>query len=126
MGSSGPRTIKGFSTQAESKMYNGCPGCPYHHYSQFYDYYGDFDYADKWVTAALDGTAYTPTNAFFEYARPSDASMRRSTGRAEAAVWDAVGVTKDEAASVALRAALSCCTTGLTSFAFWDEKKTLV
>merc|ERR1719156_331044 len=25
----------------------------------FYDYYGDFDYADKWVSAALDGTSMT-------------------------------------------------------------------
>ena len=41
------RTIQGFSTGAEAKMYDGCPGCPYHHYSMFYDYYGDFDYADK-------------------------------------------------------------------------------
>ena len=50
------RTMKGFSTGAQSKMYDGCPGCPYKHYKQFYDYYGDFDYADKWVSAALAGT----------------------------------------------------------------------
>ena len=31
-------------------------GCPYATYSRFYDYYGDFDYADKWVSAALAGT----------------------------------------------------------------------
>ena len=47
------RTLKGFSTGAQGKMYDGCPGCPYKHYEQFYDYYGDFDYADKWVSAAL-------------------------------------------------------------------------
>ena len=41
------RTLKGFSTGAQGKMYDGCPGCPYKHYKQFYDYYGDFDYADK-------------------------------------------------------------------------------
>ena len=41
------RTLQGFSTGAQSKMYDGCPGCPYKHYKQFYDYYGDFDYADK-------------------------------------------------------------------------------
>ena len=50
------RTLKGFSTGAQAKMYDGCPGCPYRHYSMFYDYYGDFDYADKWVSAALGGT----------------------------------------------------------------------
>ena len=49
------RTMKGFSTGAKGKMYDGCPGCPYRHYKMFYDYYGDFDYADKWVSAALAG-----------------------------------------------------------------------
>ena len=48
--------MKGFSTSAEAKMYNGCAGCPYKTFSAFYDYYGDFDYADKWVSAALNGT----------------------------------------------------------------------
>ena len=52
----GLRTMKGFSTSAESRMYNGCVGCPYKTFSAFYDYYEDFDYADKWVSAALDGT----------------------------------------------------------------------
>ena len=37
-------------------MYDNCPGCPHKHYEQFYDYYGDFNYADKWVSAALAGT----------------------------------------------------------------------
>ena len=50
------RTLKGFSTRCQYKMYDGCPGCPYKHYKMFYDYYGDFDYADKWVSAALAGT----------------------------------------------------------------------
>ena len=50
---SGNRTLEGFSTSAQSKMYDDCPGCPYKHYEMFYDYYGDFDYADKWVSAAL-------------------------------------------------------------------------
>ena len=53
------RTMKGFSTGAQGKMYDGCPGCPYRHYKMFYDYYGDFDYADKWVSAALAGTDMT-------------------------------------------------------------------
>ena len=31
-------------------------GTSYKHYQRFYDYYGDYDYADKWVSAALAGT----------------------------------------------------------------------
>merc|ERR1719353_1894444 len=63
------RTLQGFSTGAKSKMYDGtatnddgslkCPGCPYKHYKQFYDYYGAFTYADDWALAALDGTELT-------------------------------------------------------------------
>merc|ERR1719160_1888371 len=32
------RTMKGFSTGAKGKMYDGdsCPGCPYRHYKMFY------------------------------------------------------------------------------------------
>merc|ERR1719443_1783478 len=37
-------------------MYSGCPGCPYDTYMDFYNYYGDLDYADKLVTCAFDGT----------------------------------------------------------------------
>jgi Notch-like protein len=58
-------TLKGFSTGAQGKMYDGCPGCPYRHYKMFYDYYGDFDYADKWVSAALAGQDMTFTSGKF-------------------------------------------------------------
>jgi hypothetical protein len=52
------RTLQGFATVATTtaKMWSGCPNCPYEDFSKFYTYYGDLDYADKYVTAALDGT----------------------------------------------------------------------
>ena len=56
------RTLQGFSTKAKAKMYD-IPSGPYKTYKKFYDYYGDFDYANRWVMAALYGTTYTPTNA---------------------------------------------------------------
>merc|ERR1740139_1750688 len=37
-------------------MYDSPNGCPYKTYRKFYNYYGDYDYADKWVSAALNGT----------------------------------------------------------------------
>ena len=64
----GKRTLQGFSTGAQAKMYD-CPsdttktyanGCPYTSYKPYYDYYGDYSYADSLVTAAFDKTA-TPT-----------------------------------------------------------------
>eukprot|EP00966_Prymnesium_polylepis_P195865 4539709-Prymnesium_polylepis.2 len=51
------RTIRGFSTGAQAKMFDSCPGCPYKDYQMAYNYYGDFDFGDKWVLAAVTGTA---------------------------------------------------------------------
>jgi len=50
------RTLKKLSTDAELKMYR-CDSCPHPTYRKFRDYYGHFDYADKWITAAFDGTS---------------------------------------------------------------------
>ena len=48
----------------------------------FYDYYGDFDYADKWVTAALSGASMS-----FSSGRhgPNDFSALGDAARVEAA-----------------------------------------
>jgi len=70
------RTIQGFSTAAQSKMYTSCPGCPYFDYKMYYDYYGEFDYADKWVSAALDGTKFDLTNGDADFSVFNDASTR--------------------------------------------------
>ena len=56
------RTLQKFSIYAKGRMWD-IPSGPYKTYKKFYEYYGDFDYADKWVMAALDGTTYTPANA---------------------------------------------------------------
>merc|ERR1740115_326375 len=88
------RTLKGFSTKAQGKMYDGaalkegsttalvCPGCPYKHYKMFYDYYSDFDYADKWVSAALGGTDMTFTSGKFG---PNNFATMHTDARVEAA-----------------------------------------
>ena len=75
------RTIQGFSTGAQAKMYDGCPGCPYKHYKQFYDYYGSFTYADDWALAALDGTTLTfAANASltFNFGDAADAARKEA------------------------------------------------
>ena len=78
---SGLRTMKGFSTSAEGKMYNDCVGCPYKTFSAFYDYYEDFDFADKLVSAALHGT-----NMAFSSGRhgPNDFATLGDAARIEA------------------------------------------
>jgi len=56
------RTIKGFSTNAGAKMSNWAT------FTKFKNYYnGDADYADKWVSAALDGTSYGNFGDFSTY-----------------------------------------------------------
>ena len=45
-------------------MYGNCTGCPHKTYMRFVSYYGDYDYADKWVSAALAGTNMTFSNGY--------------------------------------------------------------
>jgi len=49
------RTIQGFSTAAKAKMNDCDNGCPYPEPKKYFDYFGDFDYADKWIMAGLTG-----------------------------------------------------------------------
>ena len=56
--------LQGFSTATADKMYGNCPGCPHKTYMRFVSYYGDYDYADKWVSAALAGTNMTFSNGY--------------------------------------------------------------
>ena len=90
------RTLRGFSTNAKARMYDKsdkCVGCPYKTYLKFYEYYGDFDYADKWVMAALDNTTYTPANAATTHApgfsSSEDAARKEAVqkGTAYMVVW---------------------------------------
>jgi len=61
------RTLMGFSTAAQAKMYACSNGCPHDEYMKFYNYYGQFDYAHQWVNAAMTGgkTDFTNGNADF-------------------------------------------------------------
>ena len=86
------RTLQGFSTKAQWKMYEGCPGCPYKHYKQFYDYYGSFTYADDWALAALDGTTLTfgaPASLDFNFGDAADAARKEAVkkGTVNMHVW---------------------------------------
>mmetsp|Transcript_36492 Transcript_36492/g.40608 ORF Transcript_36492/g.40608 Transcript_36492/m.40608 type:complete len:513 (+) Transcript_36492:131-1669(+) len=49
------RSIQGFSTGAQKKMAE-CDNCPYKMYQQFYNYYGQYDYANQIVLAAFSGS----------------------------------------------------------------------
>jgi len=48
------RSMAGFSTSAQKKMYE-CDNCPYKLYQKFYNYYGAYDYANQLVLAAFGG-----------------------------------------------------------------------
>jgi Notch-like protein len=86
------RTLQGFSTGAQGRMYDGCSGCPYTHYKQFYDYYGSFTYADDWALAALHGTTLTygaPASVSFNFGTASNWARREAIkkGTAYMHVW---------------------------------------
>lgn len=61
------RTIQQFSVRAEAQMHNCDVGCPYRTVEKFRDYYGFFDYGDKWIEAAFEGrgTSFDRGNANF-------------------------------------------------------------
>ncbi|KAL7534104.1 hypothetical protein ACHAWF_004720 [Thalassiosira exigua] len=63
------RTIAGFSKGAREKMFEGCNGCPYSDFEDFFNYYGVHDYADQWVQAAFNGdhTNFHNGNADFAH-----------------------------------------------------------
>jgi len=48
------RTLAGMSAEAEMKMWE-CKHCPFPEYEKFYNYYGEFNYADRIVTHAFRG-----------------------------------------------------------------------
>lgn len=73
------RTIKGFSTSVKSKMLD-CPSCPYTDAGYFVSYYGNPDYADKWINAALVGGK----TDFISGRGNADFKMYNLSGRAEA------------------------------------------
>jgi len=56
------RTIQGFSTDAGKKMYTCDDGCPFEDYEKYYNYYGEFDYANRWIVAAFGNAKTTFTN----------------------------------------------------------------
>lgn len=61
------RTLQGFSLEAQAKMYECGPSCPYPTYDKFFRYYGIHDYANQWVLAAFNrgGTNFAKGNADF-------------------------------------------------------------
>ena len=60
------RSIKLFSTNAHTMLYQ-CVNCPYKDYQKFVDYYGEYDYANQFITAAYNAapTSFVNGNADF-------------------------------------------------------------
>ena len=69
------RTLRGFSTGAKAKMWDGCLGCPYTHYSLFYEYYGNFNYGDMCDSA---GPPFAPSLLVHTHGRCVDRKRCRA------------------------------------------------
>eukprot|EP00544_Gedaniella_sp_CCMP2646_P002188 CAMPEP_0202507198 /NCGR_PEP_ID=MMETSP1361-20130828/51594_1 /ASSEMBLY_ACC=CAM_ASM_000849 /TAXON_ID=210615 /ORGANISM="Staurosira complex sp., Strain CCMP2646" /LENGTH=557 /DNA_ID=CAMNT_0049141305 /DNA_START=2378 /DNA_END=4051 /DNA_ORIENTATION=- len=82
------RTLAGFSTEAQAKMYE-CPNCPYPDYEKFRKYYDVFDYANQWVLAAFAGgkTSFANGNADFSGYSFSGRTEAIKKGTAYMNVW---------------------------------------
>jgi hypothetical protein len=67
------KSIASFSTAAESKM------AANKEFIKYYAYYGDYDYAHKWVTGSLDGTAvtYASGRGNADFAAVNDGATRK-------------------------------------------------
>ena len=84
------RTLQDFSTSAQSKMYMCGARCPYKQFDIFYQYFGHFDYADRWVTAALRGFATDfigDGNANFSVANTETRRQAAQKGSLSMNVW---------------------------------------
>merc|ERR1712194_212932 len=71
---SAKRSIAGFSTGAQKKMYE-CANCPYKLYEDFYNYYGEYDYANQIVLAAFNGEATTFMNIWMYVIREMEDAL---------------------------------------------------
>mmetsp|Transcript_4355 Transcript_4355/g.12532 ORF Transcript_4355/g.12532 Transcript_4355/m.12532 type:complete len:579 (-) Transcript_4355:233-1969(-) len=116
------RTLRKFSTDAESKMYR-CEDCPHSTYQKFRDYYGFFDYADRWIMAAFDGhdTQLARGNANFAYYGWVGRDEAIKKGTAYMSVW--MWVIKQMEDALSECESIKCEASGCNSGALrsWDE-----
>ena len=114
----GNYSLQALSTQAKAMMYDCAVGCPFKHYQMYFNYFGDHDYADKWVRAAIERT---PThfanglgNANFSSTDVSDAAAA-SKGATFLSTWMwSVGMFEE---------AVNLCNTtdNTAALGFWDK-----
>ena len=116
----GNYSLQALSTQARAMMSDCAVGCPFKHYQMYFSYFGDHDYADKWVRAAIERTptnfANSLGNANFS-ADISNAARRRAAGKGAAILstwmWS-VGMFEE---------AVNLCNTtdNVAALGFWDK-----
>jgi hypothetical protein len=65
-GNRNSRSLASFSTKVKSLMHD-CRHCPYDIYLKYFQYYGEYDYANQMITAAFDkqSTSFKKGNANF-------------------------------------------------------------
>jgi hypothetical protein len=77
------RTLQGFSTGAKSKMYDGCPGCPYTHYKQFYDFWNAAGNTPFQARVYSEDGEVRPINVVLETPRGPSTVAVRNIGQME-------------------------------------------
>jgi hypothetical protein len=116
------RTLAGFSTEAQAKMYE-CPNCPYPDYEKFRKYYDVFDYANQWVLAAFAGgkTSFANGNADFSGYSFSGRTEAIKKGTAYMNVWMYVIREMEDALDDCKAGCINCNDDPVHA---WDEVRT--
>jgi hypothetical protein len=140
------RTLKGFSTKAGGTMYTlgsngGCSGasdratdgCPYHDFLMYYNYYGSLDYADKFVSAAINGqaTAFGNSAGDMDFTGTSDSlrkeCIKKGTAYMNAYMYairefeDAIDDCKAGCTNGIVGSGANCNSLSTSSVHAWDE-----
>jgi hypothetical protein len=65
------RNVADFSTKAKSRMWE-CSHCPFPDFEKFYNYYGEFNYADRIITHAFRGETMALKNGNMDFGYYTD------------------------------------------------------
>merc|ERR1740139_16784 len=115
----GNYSLQSLSTRSKALMYD-CTACPLKHYQMYFDYYEDYDYADKWVRAAILQTkaAFTSGQGGADFNVSSS-----SSARSEAASKGATFLTTWMWSIAMFEEAVNHCDAADSTVAlgFWDK-----
>lgn len=110
------RNLADFSTTAKSRMWE-CSHCPFPDFEKFYDYYGEFNYADRIITHAFRGEEMTLKNGNMDFGYYTDYGLSEFIHKAMSCINVFMYTIRQ------MEQAIADCDKGefLEAIHFWDE-----